>query len=97
MKRTTNYDSSKRLNNALALLGDGESAHRSAEVLSEKFGISFRQAYRYIQEAQLMGKPLLVSEPNIPMTIKIPKDIAIKLRKYAQTNKLTQGEIVARA
>src|SRR3990167_6687981 len=97
MKRTTNYEKSQRLNKAFALLGEGESAHRCAEILADQFSLSFRQAYRYIREAQCMGQPMLVPDPTVPMTIKIAKDVAIKLRRYAQTSNLTQGEIVARA
>lgn len=97
MKRTTNYERSQRLNKAFALLGEGESAHRCAEILAHQFSLSFRQAYRYIREAQRMERPMLVPGPTVPMTIKISKDVVIKLRQYAQTSNLTQGEIVARA
>lgn len=97
MKRTTNYERNQRLNKAFALLGEGESAHRCAEILADQFSLSFRQAYRYIREAQRMERPVFVPDPTVPMTIKIPKDVAIKLRQYAQTSNLTQGEIVARA
>jgi hypothetical protein len=38
-----------------------------------------------------------VSAPSIPITIKVPEDIAAKLRSYAQSSGLSIGDIVARA
>jgi NRPS condensation-like uncharacterized protein len=38
-----------------------------------------------------------VSAPTIPITIKVPSDVVVKLRAYAHASGLTIGETVARA
>ena len=35
-----------------------------------------------------------IAEPTIPMTIKIPQDIALKIRTYAHTHNLTIGDLI---
>jgi predicted DNA-binding transcriptional regulator YafY len=69
----------------------------AAAALTQEFGLSRRQAYRYLQEAQGIDGPLPVSQPMVPITIKIPRDVVTQLRSYAQTSGMTIGEIVARA
>ena len=65
--------------------------------LSRDFGLSRRQAYRYLREAQAIGHAVPVVEPATPITIKIPADVGWALRAYAAVSGLTMGEIVARA
>jgi hypothetical protein len=97
MMRSTKQEKSQRLNKAFELLGQHIAANQAANALAKQFGISLRQAYRYLQEAQRIGKLVPVAEPTIPITIKIPRDVVLKLRAYAQTSDLTMGDIVGRA
>jgi len=97
MSRSTALEKSQRLNTALELLSNGYTANRAAEMLAGQFGISLRQAYRYLLEAQQRVLPLPILEPTIPMTIKIPKGVALRLRNYAHANNLTIGELISRA
>ncbi|MGH8550501.1 MAG: hypothetical protein ACRERU_18240 [Methylococcales bacterium] len=60
-----------------------------------EFGLSRRQTSRYLQEAQRIQVP--VSAATIPITIKVPEDVVVKLRGYAKASGLTIGEIVPRA
>lgn len=69
----------------------------AAAVLSRDLGLSRRQAYRYLQEAQAIGHPVAVTEASVPITLKIPGGVVRDLRTYAATSGLTLGEIVARA
>ncbi len=69
----------------------------AATMLSQQFGLSRRQAYRYLREAQEIGHPVAVSEASVPITLKIPVSVARELRAYANSSGLTLGEIVARA
>src|SRR5512132_2281887 len=61
------------------------------------FGLSRRQAYRYLQEAQEIGHSEPVVEPSVPITLKMPGNIVRDLRAYSVTSGLTLGEIVTRA
>jgi len=97
MARSTHAGRAQRLNAAFDLIASGYSLNEAAEALVERFDLSRRQAYRYLQEAQSIKRPVEVSAPTIPITIKVPGDVVVKLRAYAQASGLTIGETVARA
>ena len=97
MTRSSNTDKNHRLNAAFELLSKGYALAEAAESLSQQFGLSRRQAYRYLQEAQGIDAPVLVASFSIPITIKIPADVVKRLRSHAQTSGMTIGEIVAQA
>ena len=97
MTRSSNIEKIHRLNAAFNLLSQGYPLDEAAEALSQQFGLSRRQAYRYLQEAQGINAPVLVASPSIPITIKIPADVVQRLRSHAQTSGMTIGEIVAQA
>lgn len=97
MTRSSNTEKALRLNAAFDMLAQGYTLANAAEALTQKFGLSRRQAYRYLLEAQGINGPVLVTSPSIPITIKMPEDVVIQLWTYAQTSGLTMGEIVAHA
>jgi predicted DNA-binding transcriptional regulator YafY len=97
MTRSTHAQKAERLNAAHGLLAGGHGMAEAAAVLSRDFGLSRRQAYRYLQEAQAIGHPVAVSEASVPITLKIPVGVGRELRAYAAASGLTLGEIVARA
>jgi hypothetical protein len=85
------------LNAAFDLLRQGHAVARAAAMLTAEFGLSPRQAYRYLREAQVIERPAPVATPNVAMTIKVPEDIAAKLRAHALATDSTIGDVVARA
>lgn len=97
MSRATDSEKAQRVNSAFDLLARGYSLSEAAEILTQTFALSRRQAYRYLQEAQALTHPVKVVEPTIPVTIKVPGEVVGELRAYAQASGLTMGEIVARA
>jgi predicted DNA-binding transcriptional regulator YafY len=97
MTRSSNTDKTHRLNAAFHLLAQGYTLAEAAGALTQQFGLSRRQAYRYLQEAQQIDSPALVASPSIPITIKIPADVVKRLRTDAQASGMTIGEIVAQA
>ena len=70
---------------------------RPCSALSRKFDLSERQAYRYLEEATHLDRPVEVSEATVPMTLKLPAGTARLLRAYARSSGLTIGAIVTRA
>jgi hypothetical protein len=70
-----------------------EAMHR----LSREFGLSERQAYRYLEEASHLDQPVEVSETTVAITLKLPARTARLLRAYARSSGLTIGAIVTRA
>jgi hypothetical protein len=58
MSRSTDAQKAERLNAAHRLLARGQSVGEAALSSSRQFAMSRRQAYRYIEEAQLIGRPV---------------------------------------
>jgi hypothetical protein len=97
MARSTRTERAQRVNAAFDLIARGYHLTEAGEALVKQFDLSPRQAYRYLQEAQSIKAPVRVCEPSIPITIKVPGEVVVKLRAYAQASGLTIGETVARA
>jgi hypothetical protein len=97
MMRSTSVEKAERLNAAHGLLAEGRSMSEAATVLSRDYGLSRRQAYRYIEEARAIGHFVAVGEASVPITVKVPGSVAAALRSHAHASGLTLGEIVTRA
>ena len=97
MARSSNTEKTLRLNAAFDLLAQGYALADAAEALAQKFGLSRRQAYRYLQDAQEMDGPALAVQPSVPITLKMPEDVVKRLRSHAQASGMAIGEIVAHA
>lgn len=97
MTRSTNADKARQLNAAHRLLQRGVPLPEAVRRLSREFDLSRRQAYRYLEEATHLDRPVVVSEATVPMTLKLPARTAGLLRAYARSSGLTIGVIVTRA
>jgi hypothetical protein len=59
----------------------------SSEVLKwliAQYGLSRRQAYRYLQQAQSAAGPLLVPEAKSVFTVKLPVSLILQVRQQAR-------------
>jgi hypothetical protein len=97
MPRSTKADKARQLNAAHRLLERKVALPEAAQKLSRKFGLSLRQAYRYLEEAAQLERPVEVTEATVPITIKLPPTTIRLLRAYASSSGLTIGTIVTRA
>jgi hypothetical protein len=69
----------------------------AAVALSREFGLSRRQAYRYLELARV-GRPAPpVAENSITITLKMPESLAGDLRAHASKHGLTTSEVIRRA
>jgi hypothetical protein len=97
MARSTQADKARQLNAARELLRRQVALPKAARQLSRKFGLSERQAYRYLQEASQLRQPVQVPEATVAVTLKLPPSTVEVLRKYARSSGLTIGAIVTAA
>jgi hypothetical protein len=97
MSRSTKADKARQLNAAHRLLERNVALPEAAQNLSRKFGLSLRQAYRYLEEAARLERPVEVTEATVPITLKLPPTTIRLLRSYASSSGLTLGTIVTRA
>jgi len=65
--------------------------------LSRRFAMSRRQAYRYIEEAQVIGRPVVVAEPAAAVTFKLPPRLVDAIRARAAAEGTTISDMVSRA
>jgi hypothetical protein len=97
MMRSTKADKALHLNAAYRLLERRTELSEAAHTLSREFDLSLRQAYRYLEQAGRLERPVEMTEPAVPITLKLPPSTVRALRSYAKSSGLTIGVIVTRA
>ena len=97
MSRSTKTEKAHQLNAARALLQRQVALPEAVRRLSREFALSERQAYRYLQQASQLDRPVEVPEATVPVTLKLPPRTVERLRKYARSSGLTIGAIVTSA
>jgi predicted DNA-binding transcriptional regulator YafY len=97
MARASDVQKAERLNLARTLLREHEHLPEAAEHLVRDCSISRRQAYRYLEQAQQLKRPVPVGDVKVSFTIKLSRSLVDRLRDYAATTGLTLSEIASRA
>jgi hypothetical protein len=97
MARSTQADKARQLNAAHQLLERDTELSEAAQSLAREFDLSLRQAYRYLEQAARLERPVEVTEATVPVTLKLPPATVRRLRAYAKSSGLTIGTIVTRA
>jgi Ribbon-helix-helix protein, copG family len=96
MIRSTRVQKAERLRAARRLLADEIGMAEAAVALSRTFGLSRRQAYRYLKLARA-GAPPLAAETSVTITLKMPESLARSLRAHATARGVTASEVVRQA
>jgi Arc/MetJ-type ribon-helix-helix transcriptional regulator len=96
MIRSTRVQKAERLRAARRLLADEIGMAEAAVALSRTFGLSRRQAYRYLELARA-GAPPLAAENSVTITLKMPESLARGLRAHATARGVTTSEVVRQA
>jgi hypothetical protein len=97
MVRSTKAEKARKLNAARGLIELHVALPEAMRRLSRMFRLSERQAYRYLQAASRLDRPVEVVEASVPVTLKLPPRTAELLRKYAKSSGLTMGVIMTDA
>ena len=96
MIRATRVQGAERVRAAQRLLADEIGMAEAAMALSRAFGLSRRQAYRYLGLARA-GAPARSGERSITITLKMPESLARSLRARAAERGVTKSEVVRQA
>ncbi|MCF6147986.1 MAG: hypothetical protein E3K37_04930 [Candidatus Kuenenia sp.] len=96
MARSLKHELIERLNQAVKLL-KSKSTEEVANNLMEQYGVSKRQAYRYIRGAQKNKQQLPVPERKKVFTVKLPISVIDQVRKYAKLNEESIGDVTTEA
>ena len=97
MARASDAQKAERLNLARNLLREHPHLPDAADRLARACAISTRQAYRYLDHAQQLKRPVPVVDTKVSFTVKLSRSLIDKLRSYAAATGLTLSEIVSRA
>jgi AraC-like DNA-binding protein len=97
MSRATQIEQTVRLNRARALLRELPALPAAVERLAQECAISPRQAYRYLQQAARLARPVPVAEAKLAFTVKLPGSLIRRVRLYATATGTSISEVVGRA
>jgi hypothetical protein len=97
MARASEAQRIRRLNLAFDWLQHGLSPPEATQRLASTAGISHRQAYRYVEEAQTLKTPLPEADAKVVFTVKLPQTLVDRLHRYAETTGQTLSQIVSQA
>lgn len=97
MGRASEVQKAERLNRARDLLRQSEQLPEAVERLARECALSSRQAYRYLQQAQRLKKPLPVGEAKSAFTVKLSRSLIQRVRQYASARGLSISEVVSGA
>jgi hypothetical protein len=61
------------------------------------YGLSKRQAYRYLETAKQLTEPIVVPDQKTAFTVKLSIGLIQQLRQHAELTGLTLSELVSQA
>ncbi len=85
-----------RVNTAAELLSAGQAVVTATRDLARRFGLSERQARRYVERARAVGS-VEVPESTTVFNVRLPNSLLRRLRDYAHGSGRTLSSIVAQA
>jgi hypothetical protein len=85
-----------RVNAAAELVATGSSVADAARVLARRFGLSERQARRYVERAAT-GGPVEAPPATTVFTVKLPVRLVARVRAHATGSGRTISSVVAQA
>jgi hypothetical protein len=97
MPRANESLKAERLNRAFDLLRHPDQRSHAVEQLAQDCSMSPRQAYRYLEQARRLKRPVSPSEIKLAFTVKLPRSLMGRVRTFAATNGLSISEVVSRA
>ena len=97
MIRSTRAQKAERLGAARRLLAGKLGMAEAAMALSRAYGLSRRQAYRYLELARAGAPTPLPVVNSVTVTLKMPASLARSLRDHASKSGVTASEVVRQA
>ena len=94
MTKSSESEQARRVNATVRLLRQKASPQQALSWLVTHYGISRRQAYRYLLQAQTVSGPVPVPETKAVFTVKLPISLIGQVRQQSQRKGLTISEWV---
>lgn len=96
-QRSTLAEQAKRVNRAMNLLKKLQSSQKAIECMQGEYGISRPQAYRYVQEAGRLKKPVTVPEEKEMVVVKLPVSMVKRIQMLKMKKKASIVGIITEA
>ena len=80
MTKSSESEKTRRVNATVNLLKEEASPLKVLNQLVAAYGISQRQAYRYVQQAQTAGQPVPIPEAKMVFTVKLSRSVVKQVR-----------------
>lgn len=93
--RVGGVEFARRVNAAADLVGAGMPVAAVVRSLAGRYGVSARQARRYVEQA--MAGRVAVPEASVVFTVKLPGSLADRVREQAHADAATISSVVAQA
>ena len=97
MSRASDAQKAERLNLARQLLRQFEQLPDAVEQMVRDCSLSPRQAYRYLQQARRLKRPLPVGDAKVAFTVKLSRSLVARVRSHAAATGVSLSEFVSRA
>lgn len=97
MKRSQDSEFAERINAAIALLRKGSTGEEAVSKIMARFGVSRRQAYRYIRQAQSTKYKVPVPEQKVVFTVKLPESLVSFMRHLSDSTGESLSALVTQA
>ena len=97
MRRSPHSELVERINAARSLLRGGSARDEVVLEIMDRFGVSRRQAYRYMEEAQRIRRKVPVPERKIVFTVKLPESLVSLIRRVADSTGESLSVLVTQA
>ena len=97
MERSQNPELSRRINQAFTLLKEGISHSQIVIRLTNMFGISKVQAYRYLQQAKQNKESIQIPENSVVFTVKLPPTLIKRIKLFARSKGTSISKVVKAA
>jgi hypothetical protein len=94
--RADDVQYAERVNAAADLLAGGVSVVDATVALAARFGVSTRQARRYVGQAAVTGRRQ-VPQSSVVFTVKLPASLAARVRERAARSDVAISALVAQA
>ena len=95
-RRARADERAQRINTAAGLLDEGATVVEAVAQVAAEFGLSSRQARRYVELARESGE-VAVPEAAVVFTVRLPAGLVVRLRRHAAETHRTLSALVAEA
>jgi len=95
--KSSEAEQARRVNATIQLLEQEASNSGVVAKIVARYGLSRRQAYRYLREAQHASSPLAIPQEKSVFTVKLPRPLVAQVRRQARQQRASISAWVEQA